>query len=214
MAATRICLIRHGETHWNTEKRIQGHLDIDLNPTGLAQARSVARYLAGYPVAALYSSDLLRARQTAERIAAALALPFTPLLEFRERAYGIFEGLTYDEARIRYPAEYLLFEARDAEQAFAGSGESLRQFHLRVSHRLRALALAHCGQTVALVTHGGVLDIVNRFVRGTPLEAPRDFSIPNAGVNWLSVCGDAWQLDAWAQTAHLEAGGLDELPQA
>lgn len=214
MNPTRICLIRHGETHWNTEKRIQGHLDIDLNPVGLGQAESAARYLVGHPVAALYSSDLQRARQTAERIAAALALPFTQLPEFRERSYGIFEGLTYNEARLRYPAEYPLFEARDADYDFTGSGESLCQFYRRVSNRLRALALAHAGQTVALVTHGGVLDIVNRFVRGTPLEAPRDFPIPNAGINWLSVCGDTWTLDGWAQTAHLEAGGLDELPQA
>lgn len=212
MNPTRICLIRHGETVWNAEKRIQGHIDVELAPLGLSQAAAAARRLSGLPVAALYSSDLLRARQTAERLADVLALPLSLQPEFRERCYGLFEGMTYDEARARHPEHYRAFERRDPDYAFPQGGESLQQLHSRVIGRLRCLAEDHSGQMVLLVTHGGVLDIVNRFVRGTALDAPRDFLIPNAGINWLSVSGDRWVLETWGETAHLDAGGLDELP--
>lgn len=212
MKPTRICLVRHGETAWNAEKRIQGQTDIALDPSGLAQAAAAAGWLVQHQVAALYSSDLLRARQTAACIADALNLPMSLLPAFRERRYGCFEGLTYDEARARHPEDYYAFETRDPEYAFPDGGESLQQLHARVVGQLQRLAADHPGQTVVLVTHGGVLDIVNRFVCGKPLDAPRDFLIPNAGINWLSVSGERWTLDVWGETTHLEAGGLDELP--
>lgn len=211
MEPTRICLIRHGETAWNAERRIQGQTDIGLNPAGMAQARAAALHLSATPVAALYSSDLLRARQTAAALAERLSLTPAFAPELRERCYGIFEGKTYDEARAAYPDDYAAFERRDPGYAFPAGGESLRQVQARVTARLRALAAAHPGQAVAVVTHGGVLDIVNRFVRGRALELPRDFLIPNAGLNWLTVCGDRWQVAAWGLTAHLAEAGLDEL---
>ena len=211
MKPTRICLIRHGETAWNTEKRIQGQLDITLNARGFAQAAAVARWLSSQPVAALYSSDLLRAWQTAEHIGVALGL--TPVAEqdLRERRYGIFEGQTYAEARNNYPASYLLFECRAPEAAIPDGGESLRQLNARVTECLCRLATQHAGQTIVLVTHGGVLDIINRFVRGNPLEQPRDFLIPNAGITWLTLNAAAWTLETWGETQHLAAGALDEI---
>lgn len=212
MKPTRICLVRHGETAWNAEKRIQGQTDIALDPSGLLQAEATAQWLARHQVGALYSSDLLRARQTAARIADALDLPLSMLPALRERRYGFFEGLTYNEARARHPEDYYAFETRDPDYAFPDGGESLQQLHARVTGQLQRLATDHAGQTVVLVTHGGVLDIVNRFVRGTPLDLPRDFLIPNAGINWLSVSGERWTLDVWGDTTHLVAGGLDELP--
>lgn len=212
MKSTRICLVRHGETAWNAEKRIQGQTDIALDTSGLGQADAAARWLAQHEVAALYSSDLLRARQTAARIAEALKVPLSLLPALRERRYGFFEGLTYDEARARHPEDYYAFETRDPDYAFPDGGESLQQLHARVTGQLQRLAADHSGQTVVLVTHGGVLDIVNRFVRGNPLDSPRDFLIPNAGINWLSFCGERWTLDAWGETSHLAVGGLDELP--
>ncbi|MBK7673784.1 MAG: histidine phosphatase family protein [Candidatus Accumulibacter sp.] len=212
MEATRICLVRHGETTWNAEKRIQGQIDIGLNAAGLVQAQAAADWLAGQPVTALYSSDLLRARQTAERLAVSLNLlpRFRPA--FRERRYGLFEGLTYDESRARYPADYHSFETRDPEFVIPFGGESLQQLYERVSAGLRQLAIEHFGQVIVVVTHGGVLDIVNRLVRGNPLSSPRDFLIPNAGINWVSVCGDSWRLETWGGTEHLSMFGLDELP--
>lgn len=212
METTRICLVRHGETAWNAEKRIQGQQDIGLNETGLAQARAAARALSGVTVAALYSSDLLRARQTADCLAETLALASSLRPEFRERRYGLFERLTYEEARALHPAEYRVFEAREAGCVLPGGGESLHQLHARVTQGLRRLVDEHPGQTVVLVTHGGVLDIVNRFVRGRALEAPRDFTIPNAGINWLGVRLGVWSIEHWAATAHLDEVGRDELP--
>jgi 2,3-bisphosphoglycerate-dependent phosphoglycerate mutase len=212
MESTRICLVRHGETDWNAEKRIQGQIDIALNAVGQRQAAAAAHRLSRLPVTALYSSDLLRARQTAERIAAALDLSPSFVPAFRERAYGLFEGLTYDEARLRHPADYRAFAARDPDYALPAGGESLRQCHQRAIGHLRRLAAEHRGQSVVLVTHGGVLDLVNRFVRGNPLELPRDFQIPNAGITWVSVTGDRWVLEVWGDTAHLSADGRDELP--
>ena len=210
--ATRICLVRHGETTWNAEKRIQGQIDIGLNAAGLVQARAAANWLSGEPVTALYSSDLLRARQTAECIAASLSLIPKFRTEFRERRYGFFEGLTYDESRARYPTDYLSFETRDPEFVIPFGGESLSQLHERVSAGLQKLAADHPGQTVIVVTHGGVLDIVNRLVRGNPLSRARDFLIPNAAINWVSVRGGSWRLESWGQTEHLAMFGLDELP--
>lgn len=211
MDTTRFCVVRHGETTWNAEKRIQGHIDVGLNAVGLAQADAAANWLSGQTIAALYSSDLQRALQTAQRIAAVLNKVVTSRPEFRERRYGLFEGRTYEESRAIYPLEYGAFERREPDFVIPG-GESLQQLHYRVCGGLQRIAADHPGETVVVVTHGGVLDIINRLVRGTPLVKPRDFLIPNAGISWISVCDGVWRLDAWGETAHLATVGLDELP--
>lgn len=209
--ATHICLVRHGETEWNAERRIQGQIDIGLNDTGHRQAAAAGHWLAGAGIAALYSSDLRRARTTAEAIGAVLGLTPSLAPELRERRYGVFEGLTYAEAQARFPDGYAAFEGRNADYDFAG-GESLRTMYGRVTGKLRELAAVHSGQAIAVVVHGGVLDVVNRFVRGNPLEMPRDFLIPNAGLNWIVAVDGAWRIESWGDTAHLEPGALDELP--
>jgi probable phosphoglycerate mutase len=217
MKDTRFCLIRHGETPWNAERRIQGHTDIGLDPEGVHQAELAARWLAALGERrpqALYSSDLLRARMTAESISGRLELSIRLLPEMRERRYGLFEGLTYDEARQRYPEDYAAFEHRQRDYAFPQGGESLTVFSARIVACLQALAVQHAGEVVALVTHGGVLDIVNRFVRGNPLELPRDFHIPNTGLNWIVAGPDGWRIESWAETRHLDHGALDELDMA
>lgn len=213
MIETRFCLVRHGETPWNAERRIQGHTDIGLDPEGVHQAGLAGRWLAAGEArpAHLYSSDLLRARLTAEPLAAALGLPIRYVPALRERRYGIFEGLTYDEARARFPDDYAAFEHREPDYAFPHGGESLRTFFARVTGALEALHAAHPGETVAIVTHGGVLDIANRFVRGNPLELPRDFHIPNTGLNWVRAAPEGWRIESWADTRHLDHGALDEL---
>ena len=208
---TRICLVRHGETEWNAERRIQGQIDIGLNETGLRQAAATGRRLTTAGIAALYSSDLKRAWVTAQAIGKALGLTPQPVPELRERHYGIFEGLTYDEARDTYPAGYAVFEGRNADYDFT-NGESLKAMFARVTGKLQALAATHRGQAVAVVVHGGVLDIVNRYVRGNPLEMPRDFLIPNAGINWIAAVDCKWSIETWGETAHLDAGVRDELP--
>lgn len=208
---TRICLVRHGETEWNAERRIQGQIDIALNEIGRHQAAAAGRWLLGAGIGALYSSDLQRAWATAEAIGRTLGLLPQPVPEMRERRYGVFEGLTYAEAHARYPEGYAAFEGRNADYAFE-NGESLTAMYARVTGKLVDIAAAHPGESVVVVLHGGVLDIINRFVRGNPLEMARDFLIPNAGINWVSVRDGRWTLESWGETEHLAPGALDELP--
>ncbi|MFZ2267421.1 MAG: histidine phosphatase family protein [Azonexus sp.] len=203
--------MRHGETEWNAERRIQGQIDIGLNPTGLRQAEAAGRWLKAAGIAALYASDLKRAWTTGLAIGNALGLTPQPAPELRERRYGIFEGLTYAEAQEKFPAGYAAFEGRNADYDFE-NGESLQTMFARVTGKLQAIAAAHAGQNVVVVLHGGVLDIINRFVRGNGLEMPRDFLIPNAGINWIALADGHWHIESWAETGHLEPGALDELP--
>lgn len=208
---TRLCIVRHGETEWNAERRIQGQIDIGLNDTGRRQAMAAGRWLAPAGISALYASDLRRAWDTAAEIGRWLGLQAVSSPELRERRYGVFEGLTYVEAARRYPEGYAAFEGRNADYDFE-NGESLTAMFARVTGKLSEIADRHPGQNVAVVVHGGVLDVINRFVRGNPLEMPRDFLIPNAGINWISVCDRRWAVDSWGETGHLADGALDELP--
>lgn len=208
---TRICLVRHGETEWNAERRIQGQIDIGLNAAGLRQAEAAGRWLKAAGISALYASDLKRAWATGQAIGQAVGVQPVPVPELRERRYGIFEGLTYAEAESRYPEGYAAFEGRNADYAFE-HGESLKVMYERVTGKLKELAQRHLGESIVVVVHGGVLDVINRFVRGNPLEMPRDFLIPNAGINWISAVDGRWTVETWGETAHLADGALDELP--
>ncbi len=208
---TRLCLVRHGETAWNAERRIQGQLDVPLSAVGHAQARATANWLAREDFSAIYSSDLARALHTAEASAHLLKLPIQRSIGLRERHYGVFQTLTYAEMQRRYPQEYARFLARDAEFAFPDGGESLRRFAERVNQCIDAIVAAHPDGQVLVVTHGGVLDILHRRASGQPLSAPRDFEIPNAALNWLEVDQGKWTLLSWAERSHL-AEALDELP--
>ncbi|CAI06669.1 Phosphoglycerate mutase 2 [Aromatoleum aromaticum EbN1] len=208
---TRLCLVRHGETAWNAERRLQGHLDVPLNEIGHIQAEATAASLAGHRFTALYCSDLRRAQQTAAAAGRTLGFEATLEPELRERHYGVFQGLTYDEARERFPQDYARFHARDPDFAFCGDGESLRAFAARVHRALERIVVRHAGRQALVVTHGGVLDIAHRLAAGKALDAPRDFTIPNAALNWIEFDGRRWHLLAWADQAHL-AAARDELP--
>lgn len=209
----RVCLVRHGETAWNTERRLQGHIDIPLNDTGLSQAEATARSLAraGLRFSALYSSDLERARQTAAAIARAHALPPQHDPRLRERHYGHFQGLTFDEAEHRHPENFRRFKARDPHFALPDDGESLNTLAARVHAALEDIAREHAGETVVVVTHGGVLDIAHRLATGQALQTARAFAIPNAALNWIEHTAGSWKLIAWADESHLQ-GALNELP--
>ena len=210
MSATRLCLVRHGETAWNAEGRVQGQVDVPLNEVGRAQARAVAAALAGERFDAIYSSDLVRVRQTAEPAAARLGLPVAFDARLRERHYGMFERLTYVEVRERYPAEFARFSDKDPEFDFA-SGEALKVFERRALACVAALVERHAGRSLLVFTHGGVLEMVYRHARARGLSSPRDFEIPNAALNRLEVRPGAWRVTAWAEVAHLERA-LDDLP--
>jgi len=194
-----LLLMRHGETAWNVEGRIQGHTDTPLSERGLAQAQELVLVLREEPIAAVYSSDLGRARETAAPLARerGLALQIEPRL--RERGFGLFEGHTYDEAQARWPAEYAIWQRREPAYAVPG-GESYLELRSRVLASLAAIAAAHDGATVAVITHGGVLDAVFRAARGIPWEVPRSHRLPNAAVNRVDVAwpGPRLSVTRWA----------------
>jgi probable phosphoglycerate mutase len=211
MAATTLVIVRHGETAWNAERRVQGQLDIPLNALGLEQASAVGAALAAERFDAIYSSDLSRARQTAAPAAQALGLEVAIDQRLRERHYGVFETLTYAECRTRYPEDFAKFLAREPEFDFR-TGESLVGFAARALQCLEEIARRHAGENVLVFTHGGVLDKLYRRATGKPLTTPRDFRIPNAGINRVAVEGADWRVLVWADCAHLPQA-LDDLPE-
>ncbi len=206
---TRLCIVRHGETAWNAEHRVQGQLDVPLNDYGRRQAQAVAAILGRERFAAIYSSDLGRALETASPTAAALGMEVKIDPALRERHYGIFETLTYAEVKVKYPEDYARFERRDPDFDFR-TGESLKVFYERTVTCVSAIAAAHPGEDVLVFTHGGILDKLYRYVTGLSISAPRDFGIPNCGINRIGLAPGGWQILSWAQVAHLEAA-LDDI---
>lgn len=207
--STRICLVRHGETAWNSERRVQGHIDIDLNAAGEAQARAAGRSLAAHSFAGVYSSDLQRAWRTAQIATAGLGLEVLPTPALRERHFGVLQGITSQEASEQEPHAHRHHLARTPDYDYE-TGESLLVFAARVMAGLEQLAARHAGRTVLAFTHGGVLDVAYRAATGRPLEAPRDFPLPNAALNWIERRNGAWRLISWADSSHLQQA-MDEL---
>ena len=208
---TRMCIVRHGETAWNAEHRVQGQLDVPLNAIGQAQAQATSNVLSLEKFDVIYASDLSRTQQTAQPTASALGMQVRIEKDLRERHYGIFERLTYAEVKVKFPEDYARFEARDPDYAFR-SGESLRDFSARSISVVSRIVNQHKDQNILVFTHGGVLDKLYRFVTGMPLTAPRDYGIPNAGLNRIEITAAGWQIRAWAEVGHLE-GALDDLPE-
>ena len=150
--ATTLLLARHGETDWNRERRWQGHAEIELNNTGRAQARALAGELALDGAAAVYTSDLSRARETAEIVAEEIGMPVTLDPRLREVDVGEWSGLTWSEVEARFP--------EGARRRLAGEtgwehGEAFEAMGDRVTEALLEIAAAHDGDRVLVVTHGG-----------------------------------------------------------
>ena len=209
MQATRIIAIRHGETAWNVDTRLQGHLDIDLNEVGRWQAARVAQALADEPLDAIYASDLLRAWQTAQAIADTSACALSAHRGLRERGFGEFEGKTYAEVEAIWPEMSQQWRKREPDWA-PPSGESLTALRQRVLATANELAAQHIGGQIVLVAHGGVLDILYRLATGQGLQAPRAWYLGNAAINRLLWTPEGITLVGWADTSHLERASLDE----
>jgi len=203
MQATRIVAIRHGETAWNVDTRIQGHLDIPLNDTGLWQASQVARALADEPIAAVYTSDLRRAHATAQAVAHTTGAPLTTNPGLRERSFGHFQGRTFAEIEAELPEDALRWRKRDPHYAPLG-GESLVTLQGRIERTVAALAQRHVGEQVVMVAHGGVLDVLYRLATRQDLQAPRTWQLANAAINRLLWTPDGLSLVGWADTQHLD----------
>jgi probable phosphoglycerate mutase len=201
--ATRIIAIRHGETDWNVATRIQGQLDIALNETGHRQARRLAAALADEALDAVYSSDLARARETAQAVARHAGLEVRADTGLRERGFGVFEGLTFTEIEQRFPDSARRWRQRDASFGPDG-GETLQAFYQRAVASVATLAAQHRGQHIAVVAHGGVLDALYRAATRVALDAPRTWQVSNASINRLLASEAGFVLVGWDDTCHLD----------
>jgi 2,3-bisphosphoglycerate-dependent phosphoglycerate mutase len=206
---TELIVIRHGETDWNRQHRFQGQIDVPLNALGQTQAQRLAQRMARERVDALWSSDLLRARATADAVAQALGLDAQVEPLWREQSFGVLEGLDVPTIQREHAPLWSQWLRHDADYALPG-GESMREFHARVMRALARVAASHTGQRVAVVTHGGVLDMLWRTAQAAPLHGPRTVEIPNTGLNRLHWRDGALVVLEWADAAHL--AGLPEQP--
>jgi probable phosphoglycerate mutase len=210
MDATRIIAIRHGETAWNVDTRIQGQLDVPLNDTGRWQAQRLARALAAREaIDMVYTSDLLRAWETAQAVGESTGAPVVTDEGLRERGFGVFQGKTFAEIEAVLPEESLRWRKRDPFWAPEG-GESLTAMRRRVVQTLHTLASRHTGGQIVMVAHGGVLDLLYRAATGQALQAPRTWQLGNTAINRLLWTPDGLSLVGWSDTSHLDDETLDE----
>jgi len=205
---TRILAIRHGETAWNAETRIQGHLDVPLNGTGIWQAQRVAAALQHESIAAIYSSDLSRAAHTAQAIGQAQQLAVHPEAQLRERHFGAAQGITWAELEQRHPDMASAWRHRVPDFAPPG-GETLLQLQARIAAVVDRLAAGHLGEQIVLVSHGGVLDMLYRLATRQTLQATRTWGLGNAAINRLLWTPDGLSLVGWGDTTHLDAPARD-----
>jgi 2,3-bisphosphoglycerate-dependent phosphoglycerate mutase len=208
--ATRIIAVRHGETTWNLDARIQGQTDIDLNDTGRWQARRVGQALAQEPISAVYSSDLMRAHETARSIGEAVRIAVIPHRGLRERCFGSFEGKTFDEIHRQWPEQAQNWRKRLPEWQPPNGGESLLQLRERVVRTVEALAARHAGEQIVVVAHGGVLDALYRIATGQAVNSPRTWELPNGAINRLLWSPEGFTLIGWSDTQHLADAPADE----
>lgn len=206
---TRIVAIRHGETAWNVEGRIQGHLDIPLNELGRWQAERLADALVSEGIDTIYASDLRRAAQTAQVLADRCKVALVFDLGLRERDFGCFQGQTFREIEIQYPEDADRWRRRDLDFQ-PGGGESLTTFFSRCLAAAQRLAWGHPGQTIGLVAHGGVMDCLYRAATQQSIEVPRSWPLGNASINRLLFTGAVFGLVGWSDTRHLEVAALDD----
>lgn len=210
MNETRVIVIRHGETEWNKTGKWQGHEDSPLTDNGLEQAHAAAKQLQRYPVNAIYSSDLGRAMQTARIIATPHNLEVQSDSRIRERRLGIFQGLTLQEMKQRYPVETKRHQSEDSTYSLPG-GESKQQQFDRCVCCFNELAENHPQQTIAIVTHGGVVNCLFKYVMGLPLEKPRNYILFNTAINIFSYTDGEWGLHTFGDINHLhQLKTLDE----
>jgi 2,3-bisphosphoglycerate-dependent phosphoglycerate mutase len=205
MTMTRLILIRHGETVWNRERRMQGQTDSPLSEKGLRQAILLAQRMKEFEFAALYSSDSGRASETAQFIAEVTGHPLVVEPRLRERHFGVFEGLTGPEMQEQHPEAYARFKGREPDYAVPG-GESAAAFRERALACLAEIAARHANELVVVVTHGLVCDVAYRAAYGMDLMEPRSFPLVNAGINRFRFDGAAWQCEVWGDADHLEKG--------
>ena len=203
---TRVLLIRHGQSMGNAERRFGGHTATPLSALGRAQAEATARALSAEGVTAVYSSDLLRAVETAEPLARLTGLEIRRTEAFRERGVGRMEGLTFEEAAERHPEEYAALLRRDFEHVLTG-GESYRQMLGRASRELDRAIRENAGGTVAVFSHTGTICILALHLMGAldaPTLRPVWIASANCGITRFELRSDGFvRVSALNDTRHL-----------
>ena len=200
MDKTEIVIVRHGETIWNTEGRLQGHMDSALTEKGKTQASSLAERLKDEVFSHIYCSDLGRAIDTAQSVADTTNNTLITDARIREKSFGALQGMNQDEQDAHYA------EAGD----IVDTGECLTTFTDRVSAFFDDIAAKHVGERVLVVTHGGVLSLFLRLCLGLPQEAARKFRLPNAAMNTVDHINGEWIIGMIGDTYHLNEVALDE----
>lgn len=198
-----VYIVRHGETRWNAEGRIQGHTDIELSDRGRIQAKMVERRLSGIPFDVAYSSDMRRTSETARTILAGRDTPLHSIPELREYNKGVFEGLTAEEYRQNYPELYEASLVNDPDFAPPG-GETIRQCQARMSGFVQSLKEHHLHQDVLVVGHGGSLRSVIVALLGLPLEANWKFVMQNCALSMIRTYEDNAVMHLYNDTSHMK----------
>jgi len=213
MSKTHLYIIRHGETDWNRLRRIQGHLDSQLNERGIAQAQALAEHLPDLTYQALYSSDLRRAVHTAEFLAQRTGLDIQTKTCLRERDLGVLQGIIKEEANAQQ-LEILEKYITDVNYVIP-QGESSRQFMQRCVDCMTELAKQHSNEHILVVTHGGVLGNMLKHTVGIPIQQARHFRALNTSFNWFVYDAGDWTLHTWGDVQHLySVKGLDDVDRA
>jgi broad specificity phosphatase PhoE len=199
---TELVLVRHGETVWNRDLRIQGHTDIGLSEAGYEQTRRLAARLAREPIRAIYTSDLSRACQTARPVAEALGLQIHPTPLLREVSFGAWEGLTASEVEARWPEEYAAWR-QDSVRYRPPDGEQIEELQERALACVAEILTAHPGENVAVVGHGGSVKAILCGLMGFPLSLWRRLRIDNTAVSRLLFSPLGPTLTLFNDTSHL-----------
>lgn len=206
---TSIYLIRHGETDWNVLRRFQGQSLVPLNPTGLRQAARVARRVTGERLTALYSSDLPRAMQTAQAIAAVTGLPIVADARLREVDVGQWQGHTFDEIEALDGAR-LAARRADRIHVRCPDGENQADLVARVEAAFNAIVAAHPGERIAIVTHGGPISAIRYVIRNRASEELLALDSYNTAVTLVRGAPGAWEIVMENDISHLE--GAEVVP--
>ena len=202
MKETEIILIRHGETEWNSQKRMQGHSNSDLSEVGMGQIQALGELMKNVSFDHIYSSDSLRTRETAEAITQYSGHTLQFDQRIREKNLGVFEGLTSTEAKERHPEIYRLFKTAGANYVI-DEGESTQQLLERALEFIEEIRLRHPQERVVMVTHGGVVRVLMKHALGLSIDAPTRFIIKNTGIFGL-IWNENWLVTQMGGVSHLE----------
>ncbi len=201
---TEFLLIRHGETIWNAEARMQGQQDSPLTARGRAQALAVADRLGREHFDGIYASDLQRVIDTAQPLADATGHAIRLEPQLRERHYGIFEGLTYADMAQQHSDLYERYRAARYDPDFViPEAETIRQLVGRGMAIFDAFAERHAGERVAIFSHGGTLAAVLRTVLGVPLDGKHGFRMANGSISTIGYEEGEWRVLTLGEVTHL-----------